>query len=357
MKPISPVSLTRRTFCLKQHGFTLIELMIAITLGMLILAALLALYLNVTRTNNEMSKANRQIENGRFAIQLLQNDLVHAGFWGEARPAVPTAIPDPCLAVASWDAAYKVNILGIPVQGYPGATVPGTCAATTKSQAGSDLLVVRHADTCTPPVAALVCTGDTDTGPHIQVSSCTTISPPEAAYVIDSASFPLRDKNCTTVAARRKVVSNIYFVSGNTLMRTSLENGAYTTAQPLIEGIEALRVEYGIDTLGKNGLAISATNPGDGSADEFKTSSDLNGAAAGLCTTAGTACNLASNIVTVKIHVLARNLEATPGYIDSKSYKLGGTSTIAAASDGFKRHVFSTTVRLVNPSSRRETPP
>ena len=333
MKPRSSVNLTRRARCVMQRGFSLIELMVAITLGMLIVAALLALYLNVTRTNSEMSKANRQIENGRFAIQLLQNDLAHAGFWGEARPAAPTAIPDPCLAVASWGttAGYQANLLAIPVQGYPGNTVPGTCAAATKSQSNSDLLVVRHANTCTAGSA-----GCSDTGPHIQVSSCTTVVPPEAAYVIDSASFPLHDKDCTTVASRRKVVSNIYFVSGNTLMRTSLENGVYTAAQPLIEGIEALRVEYGIDSSGN-----------DGSPDSY------------VSCTSSTSCPLAelANIVAVKVHVLARNLEATPGYVDSKSYTLGGTPAIAAANDGFKRHVFSATVRLVNPSSRRETPP
>jgi type IV pilus assembly protein PilW len=62
-----------------------------------------------------------------------------------------------------------------------------------------------------------------------------------------------------------------------------------------------------------------------------------------------------ANVVAVKLHLLARNLEATPGYTDSKSYQLSGPP-IAAANDGFKRHVFSTTVRLVNPSARREAP-
>jgi type IV pilus assembly protein PilW len=98
--------------------------MVAITIGMLVVAALLALFLNITRNNRELAKANTQIENGRFAIQLLQNDLVHAGFWGELRPAAPTAIPDPCLAVGSWDAAYKANMLGVPVMGLQRQHIP-----------------------------------------------------------------------------------------------------------------------------------------------------------------------------------------------------------------------------------------
>lgn len=70
------------------RGFTLVELMVAVTIGLLIVAALLALYLNITRTNTEMAKANSLIENGRFAIQLIQNDLIHAGFWGGACTSV-----------------------------------------------------------------------------------------------------------------------------------------------------------------------------------------------------------------------------------------------------------------------------
>jgi type IV pilus assembly protein PilW len=198
-------------------------------------------------------------------------------------------------------------------------------------------LVVRHASTC----SALEPGCDGDTGPHIQVSTCTTT--PESEYVIDSTSFPLHAKDCTASAARRKLISNIYYVSGNTLMRVELKNGTYQT-QPMVEGIEAFRVEYGID------------NNGDGSADEFKKTSLMAGSAVLPCADAGTACNLAANTVAVKIHVLARNLETTPGYTDSKSYQLGATTKIDAALDGFKRHVYSSTVRLVNPSSRREVP-
>ena len=342
MKPSSPIRLVCRASCMKQRGFTLVELMVSITLGMLIVAALLALYLNITRTNNEMAKANLQIENGRFAIQLLQSDLVHAGFWGEARPPVPTAVPaNPCLAPSAWDAAYKANMLAFPVLGYDSASVPSTCGTVTGAQDNSDVVVVRHANTCTSGSAG--CDGGADTGPHIQVSSC-NMTPPEPGYVIHSSTFPLHKKDCTTIEdIRRKVVSSIYFVSDNTLMRSSLVNGTYQAAQPLIEGIEAMRIEYGIDNLGKNGAAVSVTNPGDGSPDTYVSCAP--------CT-----LDELRNVVSVKIHVLARNLQATLGHTDSKIYQLGNTDAIGPFDDGVKRHVFSTTVRLVNPSSRREAP-
>ena len=324
-----------------QRGLSLIELMIALTIGMLIMAALGALMLSITRNNSELAKANAQIENGRFAIQLLQNDLVHAGFWGGVTPKIPSAIPDPCLAVAGWDATYKANMLGVPVMGYSSSSIVSSSTCTTGTpapisqtpQTNSDVLVVRHANTC---VTGVGCDGDTtanpDKGPHIQVSRCTTSS--EKAYLIeiDADDLTLTNKDCAAPAAARKVVSNIYYVKDNTLMRSALVDGAYQT-QPLIEGIEALRFEYGIDSTG------------DGSPDGLYVPCDP--------------CALAqlANVVAVKVHVLARNLEATPGYKDSKTYQLGATSyTVPTADAGFKRHVFSTTVRLVNPSGRREVP-
>jgi type IV pilus assembly protein PilW len=348
----------------KQLGLSLIELMIAITLGMLVVAALLAIYLNITRTNNEMAKANRQIENGRFAMQALQNDIVHAGFWGQLgysmppAPSIPapTAIPDPCnVAVDTWSNDHKNNLLAIPVQGYADGSLLAGCNVSGVL-GNSDVLVVRHANTCI--AGALDCNGGTDTGPHIQASACRTAAPPEPAYVMATQSsppvapatkpFPLQGKGCATDAETRKLVTHIYYLATSngqpTLMLVSLDNGAYSVPQPLIEGIEAFRVEYGIDNLGRNGLPISASNPGDGSADSYVS-----------CPAAGCSQNDLANIVAVKIHVLARNLETTPGYKDTKSYQLGATA-IAAANDTYKRHVFSTTVRLVNPSGRRELP-
>jgi type IV pilus assembly protein PilW len=62
-----------------------------------------------------------------------------------------------------------------------------------------------------------------------------------------------------------------------------------------------------------------------------------------------------TNAVALKVHVLARNVQPTQGYTDTKSYQLGSVA-VPAANDAFKRHVYSTSVRLTNVSMRRETP-
>ena len=103
----------------------------------------------------------------------------------------------------------------------------------------------------------------------------------------------------------------------------------------------------------------SPTNRGDGSPD----------GAFVRCTNAAP-CTLGqmSNVVEAKLYVLARGKESTPGYTDTKTYSLGGASTMCSTTStdsgctlktlnpSFKRHVYSTSVRLVNVSSRRETP-
>jgi prepilin-type N-terminal cleavage/methylation domain-containing protein len=143
----------------RAHGFTLVELMIAMTLGLLIMAALVTLFVDTSRTNREMAKTNSQIENARFALQLLEEDFVHGGYWGGFVPQfddltyedvptdTPAAIPDPCTAFASWDAAYFNGVKGMPVQFYNG--VPTGCSGVvTNKLANTDVVVVRHADTC-----------------------------------------------------------------------------------------------------------------------------------------------------------------------------------------------------------------
>lgn len=348
----------------RAQGLSLIELMVAITLGMLVVAAVLALYLNVARTNADMARVNRQIENGRFAIQLMQNDLMHAGYWADFIPRfedrgvpapddVPLAIPDPCKLPGGWTAADRNNLVGIPVQG-----VAGSCTVVTNRRPGTDLLVVRHAEptvgSAACPPGGVVCFQASQCGLELDAT-------PPRSHVLGTGGHTLHKKDCVGTgspqvlpitaggtAVMRKYISNIYYIRNDfTLMRSEFVNGVHQPALPLIEGIEGFRVEYGIDNVGKNGAAVSyvgAVNRGDGAPDTYIS-----------CPSAACTAAQLANAVAVRIHVLARSLEPTPGYTDTKTYTLGSFS-MGPFNDRFKRHVFTTTVRLVNPAGRRETP-
>src|SRR5438128_11986550 len=83
-------------------GFTLVELMIAMTISLVMMAALVGVFVNTSQSAREMSKTNALIDNGRFAVELLQADLEHGGFWGGYVPqfddltasVVPGDVPD-----------------------------------------------------------------------------------------------------------------------------------------------------------------------------------------------------------------------------------------------------------------------
>ncbi|MDP3977248.1 MAG: PilW family protein [Pseudomonas sp.] len=351
-----------------QSGFSLIELMVAMVVSLLIMGAVLTLFLDVTRTNDEMAKTNIQIENGRFAIQLLQSDLSHGGFWDGYVPQfddltlttvasdAPTSVPNPCLAYsdADWTTEYKNNVLGIPVQAYDDAPTGCTTASPaigTDIKANTDFLVVRHAETC---VAGVGGCENTAGKVYFQTSSCSTLPETAYSYVLDTDDHDLRQMDCATAADRRKFVSNIYYIrDDDTLMRSQFDlkdgDNEHLSAQPMIEGVEGFRVELGIDD-----------GPVDGAPDTYvrcplaDISADTTAPSTHPAATVCTEDQLA-NVVAVKVYVLVRSLTATPGYTDGKTYSLG-TTTLGPFNDNFKRHVFSSTVRLNNISGRREAP-
>ncbi len=359
-----------------QAGFGLIELMVAMTIALILSAATLTLYLNMSRSNSELAKTNSQMEHGRLAIRLLRDDLMHAGFLNGFVPTFddltstavpadyPTAIPAPCAPYADWDVQYKTNLIGVPVQLY--SSVPTDCAgAMPSARSSSDVLLVRHVGNCV--AGAANCEPSINGRLYWQTSYCNS----EPRYILDTSAVTLHKRNCTSAAERRRFVNNAYYVrdyavtEGDgipTLMQSSFDLVGGTLGQqnavPMVEGIEAMRFVFGIDNHSDTGAAVnysqavqwasalnrnSPTNRGDGAPDS-------------TCTSA-TPCNLAqlTNTVLVQVHLLVRNIEPTPGYLSDKTYVLGG-ETFGPFSDAFQRHVYSTTVRLTNVSARRETP-
>jgi type IV pilus assembly protein PilW len=372
-----------------QAGFTLVELMVALVLGLIIVLALVTMLINVNSGNNELNKTNRVIENGRIALQLLHADLVHAGYWAGHVPHfddlakntvpidVPGAVPDPCLALAAWDQSHKNGLIGIPVQTYeipavvPSPTLPVCAGRVTNPQANTDVLVVRHAETCAaglqgcPPAV----TGDV----YIQVAKCTNTTSPNyvaSSRVLGTDTFTLRNRDCSAFADKHRYVSNLYYVRNYavtpgdgipTLMRSQFDGTSQAVPDALIEGVQGFRVELGLDTLSDTGAAVnfsqpvawanathltSPTNRGDGNPDGSFV----------RCTTA-TPCTASQlmNAVAARVYVLVRSETKSAGYTDTKTYTLGST-TLGPFNDAYKRHLFVQTVRLTNVSSRRETP-
>jgi type IV pilus assembly protein PilW len=323
-------------------GFSLIEFMVAVTLGLLLILGVTIFFVTTSRNFTEAQKSHRQIENGRYAMDLLSEELRHAGFYGEIASVgvVPSgAPPDPCAT----DLATLATALPIAIQGVDGAGTKPTCVP--ERIAGTDVLVVRRAHTIAIPAASAA-----SGGYYVQVGFCATQLP---SFQLAQSGFNLMTKACdsATPAPVRQFHTSIYFLSPcslpsgatgtcaanptapavPTLTRMDLGPGGFALV-PLVEGIENMQLEYGLDS------------SGDGAADSF------------VVTPANTAAAWAS-VVAVRIHLLSRNVESTPGYADTKTYQLGTAVANAVTPGGaYARHAYVELVRLVNPSQRKETP-
>jgi len=343
------------------RGFTLIELMVAITLGLFLLIGLSSLLVSTVSSRSELDKSSRQIDNGRYALQVLTDDIQLAGFVGaSSSTAFATVTPVACpssIADLGYSATTSPGTSNVPLPVYALGSVP-SCLDNVMS--GTAMLVVTRVGTSAVAVASAA-SGER----YLQISACSTdLLPFVAAAGSSASSFNLMQKDClsTKLAPVRKIVQHVYFVSTcnvcgtdttPTLKMAEYVNGAMTIT-PLVEGIENLQLDYGIDMDANGSPDCYTSNPGSPPTAEVAVSVCPQTTPAYDWTVAAT--NWA-NVMAIRIHVLARNTEASSGWTDSRTYNLGlATPTAGPFNDRIKRHVYSTVARLYNSSGQRETP-
>ena len=369
----------------RSRGLSLIELMISLTLGLFLIAGMLTLLARNSNSRAELDKAGRQVENGRYAMQRISEDVHNAGFYGEfyGIPApggagYPTAFPDPC-SVSFGTTAFK-TAMALPIQGVTAVTSTSapTCINTANIVTGSNVLVVRFASPATAlPTAASAAAGDYDWAPNATVATAgqsTLVA--NQLYVqanVDDVSFSTGSAVATNFAGGMSLkvssgsatnliyapvyryITRIFFLSpcsrpsSGTVCTAAADGGspiptlkvieltsgsaapAFSDPTPVAEGIEKLVFDYGLDS------------NSDGAPDNYVD-----------CST----CALADwgNVVAVRINLLARNTEMSPDYSDAKTYSLGlaGTYTPTGSEQRYKRHAYQMQVRLNNTSMRRE---
>jgi type IV pilus assembly protein PilW len=335
-------------------GFSLIELMVAVTLGLLLILAMATLLAQQNRARSELEKSSAQVENGRYALGILQSDIQLAGFYGEfaGSIAAPGTLPNAC------ETANMTNInasLALPLQGYNdvGSTIPSTlsgCLSAANHVEGTDVLVVRRLQAADPASLSTIASAAASNPKRVYVQA----NPDGRVTDLgeNSASFTLFKKDGVTPADLRAYVERIYFVSPcnvfasgqssctanadggtpiPTLKRLELSVASGVAAfvlTPLVEGVENMQIDYGVDTEGAGGPASPFIE----------------------------APTLAQwpSVVAVNISLLVRNPTETVGHADSKSYNLGVMGAVGPFGDGFKRHVYSSGVRVINVSGRKE---
>ena len=387
---------TNYRYDIHRNGMSLVELMVALAIGSFLMLGLVSTFRNSSEAQRELEKSNQLIENGRYALDLIFQDLRLAGYYGfyYSASTAPSALPDPCAtSAASLEAA-----LNVPVQGYAAANIStiadishtNTCETALLTNAnlkpGSDILVIRRLDTAVlqgaAPVANEVYLQANVNTFAIQVgnSSAGTIDANDVdSYTANNVvqSLPKYPPAPTPAsqgddpedvvyddwADTRKFHVHVYFVapcrygSGTngvcqngdddvpTLKRLELGPGPAMSIMPIVDGIEFLKFRYGIDDT-PSAVNLATGAPGDGITDGYVTAPTL---------------AQTPNITTVSATLLARTLDESRGYEDAKVYDIAGMAydpdpTDSVADDAYKRHVYTTVIHLMNVAGRREIP-
>lgn len=377
----------------RQTGLSILEFMIAISIGLVLVAGLVTMFANSSNTEHELRRSSQQIENGRYAMDVLVQDLQLAGYFGSYRKfSAATAAPDICsLTLSDLQTAASVPVQAINAAIGSTATLPSSCDAfipTENLSAGSDVLVVRRLDTTFVPIGTATTSGliyaqtnpaTLELQPGGGTTTCSSKADGTATTVNRRCNYPTTVDVCSATCPTdpagyiRQYHVHVYFVSPcnvpasgakcgadadggrpiPTLKRLELAvSGGAATFQvaPIAEGVEFLKFGYGIDDV-PAAVNLDTGQVGDGTPDRY--------------TLAPTLAEL-SNVVTVRIDLLVRNPEPSMGYTDTKTYQLGvdpalptspAVTIVASSLDtSYRRHVYSAETRLVNLSGRKEIP-
>lgn len=231
-------SMTRRTACTRhgQRGLTIIELMVALVVGLVISIVASAIYLGTRSASVATQSVSDQNETGQLALDLLGREIKKAGFFpaqfgSETQPLLPGSFIN---TKDGSKPAFDQGVFGC--EGAPFDPSAKTCGA--KVTGAPDGLVINYLST--PEFG-----DDAAVGNHRDCNRATASSDAANAANV-AASRPLYVSN------RFSLVTTTYTASsGRTINTFSLachgngDDGA-TDPTPHLAGVEDLVIGYGV---------------------------------------------------------------------------------------------------------------
>lgn len=307
------------------NGLSLVELLVALALGVVMSFAAMNLLLQSKRSYFAAEELARLQENGRYALRYLAHELTMAGFLANLLPG--TAISSSESGTACFDYLLATSN---PLEHFDdvstagesggGQSPPGDCLVPGKHLAGTDLLLIRRT-LGAPAVSA---------GEQFAAVDADDIY----VHVAAQPELPLVQRGGAGVAADGALweyLPQVLFLrtysveAGDGIpslcrKRQGRSSNGMAPTECLVEGIENLQLEFGIDETGND--LVDRFHPAPSPA-------ELAGA------------------VAARIYLLVRSIHPVSGHVDDKSYELGRTR-VEAAHDGYYRRLMQTTVLLRN---------
>lgn len=352
-------------------GLSIVELMVALTIGLILLAALTRLFA-VSRSTYTLEEGLARVqESGRFAIEFLAQDIRMAGYIGCASSTNTTVRNNlnnptsPGVDFTQYLSGHRYTGSGASPSALTDWTpaLPGTVNGVVYFSAGeaepnTDVLVIRHAsetgiklgETMSDTSANLKIDAnpgglvDNDiimvsdcsnadilqiTGPDSFGAGSNTLVHNTGESTPGNATKPL-SKAYTSDAQVMKVITRIYYIGrrGNStsnppaLFRKELTTGATMDTQELVEGIETMRFAFGEDT--------------DATSDKVANIYRIGSAVANW-----------SKVVSIRVGLLATTTASVDANADTRVYTLAN-DTAGPYNDTRRRRVFSSTIQLRN---------
>ena len=314
----------------RQLGLSLIELMVALVIGLLLLGGLIQIYLSNKQSYNAQEQLARMQESGRFAMDLITRDLRRAGYWGgNVDLTVITGNPGPAdpnhectTGDNSWGRMVNWRVSGV-------NNGPGDYDCAGDHVAGTDILAVRYANSETldpAPATADLFVRSTMFRSRVMTGewagNSENLIPPED---------PTTPAHLRSVV--RQLVAHGYYIGdsgqvcpgGQTipaLRRIRLEAGTPVT-EMVASGVEQLQVRYLVND--------PATNTRIYRDAQFVDAMD------------GDAWR---RVEAVRIWLLVRGVCPEPGLANNMTYTMGDLDL--TVNDNFRRQLYISTVMLRN---------
>lgn len=124
----------------KQQGLSLIELMIAITLGLILITGVLQVFISSKAVYTTQQALSRIQETGRLAVDFLARDIRMAGYMGCASRSAEMKITN----VLNNNSAYQYDFKTA-LRGYTSANLPANHGLSPLPKANTDFFVLRGA--------------------------------------------------------------------------------------------------------------------------------------------------------------------------------------------------------------------
>ena len=353
----------------KQNGLTLIEVMIAMVIGLLLLSGLASLFIANKRIYKEQESMARLQENARFSMNMLIHDIRMTGYTGcvddlkyvhnhvNGTPSSLLAFDNPLEGSESggtWEPSGSTDVTGSILPNSDGITVRYLDDTNLKVQA--PYMVTPSADLHLKLGNGLLqgeIVGVFDCE-NVDVFQITNASPSTSGSISHNtgsgspgnSTKPL-DKKYLGDASIVRFISRRYYIGtgsygGPSLFRevfaqdkNDINNNGNTTevieqSQELIQGVENMQILYGEDTVGNDKIA-----------DTYVTASNVTNW---------------SNVVSVRIALLFRTIKPNPQIPpDTRVYTLlggpaAGGITVGPMNDQYRRRVVTATVQIRNRS-------